>query len=280
MSVKIEAPLWRLIDLETELYGIQASTVYARELLSDLKCQKAEKQKADELLELKYGLIQQFETDPQYKQLVIQNLVKQNGGARLRLEQQKNEKHIHSLGNEVDAIVAGIEGRLVRELELFTHMRICQLKTAELECGLKMPCEDMSINRLENSSSNPARAAANAALNAVTFGLRFPSYLAPECLLGKIREFKEDVYDITAPSSVSQSDATKFDALLDRLANIEACLILTLLQVSSCVLNFTTSSALCLIIVQRALDANIPASPDMIQLVFDVESKSRKNGDF
>ena len=53
----------RVIGLETELYGIKASTAYIKDFINDLKSQRKEKQKADDSLQSKYRMIQQFETE-------------------------------------------------------------------------------------------------------------------------------------------------------------------------------------------------------------------------
>ena len=51
-----------MLNLETELYGLEASIGYLSELMNDLNCQSSEKKKTEEVLQEKYRKIQEFES--------------------------------------------------------------------------------------------------------------------------------------------------------------------------------------------------------------------------
>jgi len=184
----------RALNLEMELYGISVAITYAKELMADLDDQRAMKKKEEDSLSTKFKKIQDFEARAQRNQLMIQALVKQNGTSRSRIEQQQKEvlsylkNHVCAVGNEVDTMVNSIKQNLADELDQFSSLRISSLNTVELQSsrGLQAPYEEMSIHKLANLHDDKAGNLLKKILNE----LSFPSYLAPEELFVKIKEYK------------------------------------------------------------------------------------------
>lgn len=51
----------RVLNLETELYGLNAATAYAKEVIADLESQRTLKKHEEQLLNAKFRKIQDFE---------------------------------------------------------------------------------------------------------------------------------------------------------------------------------------------------------------------------
>ncbi|XP_065056674.1 uncharacterized protein LOC135684905 [Rhopilema esculentum] len=214
----------RVLDLETELYGIEAAISYTKELINYVTSQRETKRKAEESLLAKYRKIQEFEKTAQRKQMMIQTLVKQNGRARNQLEVQQNEllsyvkNQITLLGKEIDSTVDEIKQKHSLELELFSSLQLAQLESVELQNGSRVPYESLSIHQQECNENNASRL-----VKQMIDALKVKSYLAPEELIFKIKELKEKEIESNNQRKlqVSHDEEIVYDEFIKKLARMQ-----------------------------------------------------------
>eukprot|EP00795_Rhopilema_esculentum_P016583 gene16583-8007_t len=187
----------RVLDLETELYGIEAAISYTKELINYVTSQRETKRKAEESLLAKYRKIQEFEKTA-------------------LLSYVKNQ--ITLLGKEIDSTVDEIKQKHSLELELFSSLQLAQLESVELQNGSRVPYESLSIHQQECNENNASRL-----VKQMIDALKVKSYLAPEELIFKIKELKEKEIESNNQRKlqVSHDEEIVYDEFIKKLARMQ-----------------------------------------------------------
>ncbi|RMX60708.1 hypothetical protein pdam_00006825 [Pocillopora damicornis] len=210
-----------LLHNELELAASKASLDYMKAAMAELAACRNERQRAKEILIMKHKKIQDFERLAQTKQAMIQALVKQNSNARTRIEKQKHEllqyiqQKICSHEAHVVAMTKQLQNSTAREVDKFSALPLDQVHYSGVDSARRVPISELSINRLENFTTN----AGGTTIRAVLDSLDFPMYKAPEELLPTAMNLKEKVDDakILAQSRDSMFSEVNGDRSCDRM---------------------------------------------------------------
>ncbi|XP_064650733.1 uncharacterized protein LOC135502101 [Lineus longissimus] len=218
-----------LFDVELEEVALRTKINGLQNAIGDLQETIVKSEKEREQLYSKQQQIQDFRSLAEKKQNLITVLVKQNVNGKTRLEDQRHEiqRYIQntlcSHEVEVTSLVQQLYNSTQKETATFSDLTLPYLALVTLDSAKKIAVINLSIHRLSGGKG------VLTPVTQILDALEFPTFKAPECLLNKAIELKEEVDDLTisyqrlhasgvAREQENTASAEKFKDVCDRIS--------------------------------------------------------------
>ncbi|XP_066911701.1 putative leucine-rich repeat-containing protein DDB_G0290503 [Clytia hemisphaerica] len=189
--------LMSMMLLKQEEGMLDSSHQYLQQEITRLKAEKHLKEKEVGVLLEKYDRIQSFDRTVQGKQTVIQRLIKNNGSAKSKHQQQHNdivtkaEEKIIKCQSELPAVCDRFKEAQLEEISEYTKTPIANLQTIITSSDKRLLVSELSINRTSQKFKQPG----GEQLKMIQSTIEASTHTPSESIISKLLETTGETFD-------------------------------------------------------------------------------------